>query len=418
MNILITDYHCASNRGDAAILEGVLAALRDQFPDSTITVATEHPSAARTINGVDAVQQRMTPFKWNDFKKNAARLFLLGSAPLRRVGLVPPKAKAVDKRLELQPYYDADLVVSTGGMFLTDNYFPSKYAILWELLFAKALGKTVVLYAQTIGPFNNEKLRSRASWVFNRLDLITTRDAESKALLEDLGVNETPVKFTADAAFSMGDEPPETKPIQCSTGNPPEEPSSSDLTISISVRAWSHIDRTGGQDAYEQVIAQTADWLIEEHDAHVRFVSTCTGWAGYHTDDRIPALSIIGLMQHGVSDRVSVDMHEYTPHDLVDRYRQMDLHIGTRMHSNILAMLAETPVVAIAYEFKTAGLMRQFDLEDYLTNIDTVDTESLTTLVDKALDNRNELSNRIASNLPTQKSRSRNTATLIEEAMV
>lgn len=417
MNILITDYHCASNRGDAAILEGVLTALRDQFPDSTITVATEYPDAARSINGVDAVQQRMVPFERDDHKKNAARVFLLGAALLRRVGLVPPKAKTVDERLELQPYYEADLVVSTGGMFLTENYFPSKYAVLWELLFAKALGKTVVIYGQTIGPFSDDKLRSRVRWVLNRLDLITTRDAESKELLEEIGVTETPVEFTADAAFSMGEKPSESKPVQRSTGRMPEEPSPSELTISISVRTWGYIDRAGGQDAYERVIARTADWLIEEHDAHIRFISTCTGWAGYHTDDRVPALSVIDSMRNGDSDRVSVDMYEYTPRELRDRYSQMDLHIGTRMHSNILAMLGEIPVVAIAYEFKTEGLMRQMGLEDYLCSIDAVDTELLTEVVDKAISDHDVLTDRIEHHLQEQKSQSRRTATLIAEMM-
>ncbi|WP_256686324.1 polysaccharide pyruvyl transferase family protein [Halococcus qingdaonensis] len=417
MNILITDYHCASNRGDAAILEGELVALREQFPDASITVATEYPHAARTINGVDAVKQRTTPFSRTAYKKNAAGAYLLATAPLRRVGLKPPKAEAIDDWLELQPYHDADLVISTGGMFLTGNYFPDKYAVLWELLFAKALGKTVALYAQTIGPFENETVRSRACWVLNRVDLITTRDAESKSLLEDIGVTETPIEFTADAAFTMTDDPPEPKPIQRITENGPDKASSDALAVSISVRTWGYIDREGGQDAYERVIAETADWLIDEHDANVRFLSTCTGWAGYHTDDRIPALSIIDQMSHGGSDRVSVDTQEYTTHELRDRYGQMDLHIGTRMHSNILAMLAETPVVAIAYEFKTKGLMRQFGLEDYLCDINAVDADSLTTMVDNAFSNRDELAEQIANQLPEQQTQSRKTATLIAETM-
>jgi len=37
-NILITDYYSASNRGDAAILEGELAVFKERFPDADITV--------------------------------------------------------------------------------------------------------------------------------------------------------------------------------------------------------------------------------------------------------------------------------------------------------------------------------------------------------------------------------------------
>lgn len=418
MNILITDYHCASNRGDAAILEGELTALREQFPDARITVVTEHPEAARTINGVDAVEQRTTPFSRKSYKKNIAGAYLLATAPLRRIGLNPPKSALIEDRLELKPYLDADLIISTGGMFITDVYFPSKYAILWELLFSKALGKTTVLYAQTVGPFSNEELRSRVRWVLDRVDLITTRDARSKTILEDIGVTNTPIHFTADAAFAMSESPEEPKPIQRKTDICFDAQPSADLTVSISVRRWSHFEQGHGQDVYERAIAETADWLITEHNARIVFLSTCTGWAGYHTDDRLSALSVIEKMDNTDSEYASVDMNEYTPRELRDRYGEMDLHIGTRMHSNILAILAETPIVAISYQFKTQELMNQFDLEEYLCNIETVTNESLIGLVATALDNRDEITKQIRARLPERKEQSRKSAELIGQRVL
>ncbi|WP_157972328.1 polysaccharide pyruvyl transferase family protein [Saliphagus sp. LR7] len=417
MQILITDYHCASNRGDAAILEGELAALRKQFPDAKFTVVTQYPEAAQTINGVDAVRQRAVPFNWLPLRKNAAMAYLLATAPLRRFGLIPPKTRAIVDRLGLQPYLEADIVVSTGGMFLTEIYFPNKYGVLWELLFATALGTPTVVYAQTLGPFEDESLRSRVSWVLNRIDLITTRDARSKKILEDIGVTDTPVQHTADAAFAMPETPPKPKPIQRGSNaqSGGDLSTSGNLDVSISTREWSHFESEDGAKTYKQALAATADWLIEEHDASVTFLSTCTGWDSYHKDDRIITYDIVDRMSHSNSERITIDKGEYTPYELRNRYGWMDLHIGTRMHSNILAMLAETPVVAIGYQFKTADLMEQFGLTEWVIDIEDVTTESMIELVDSMVKDKEATRQQIRERLPEVKSQAERNAELVAE---
>ncbi len=41
----------------------------------------------------------------------------------------------------------------------------------------------------------------------------------------------------------------------------------------------------------------------------------------------------------------------------------MDLFLGTRLHSNIFALVAGVPVVAVAYQYKTFGLMEMIGLK-------------------------------------------------------
>ena len=386
MKILITNYHCASNRGDAAIMEGLISSLEDVFQSPEITIATEFPEASSIIHDTRCIKQK-TPFRAHEIKKNIARLYSLFGAFVQKYGLNVPKFGKIIERMNLQPHLDSDLVIGTGGHYITDIYFPNKIGILWELYFAKMLGKPVVLVAQSAGPFEDEKYKEITRFVLNQIDIITTRDEQTKENLEKIGVTDTPIHFTADTAFFM-----DLKKKSSIENNKFENIHINDsdgLSISISAREWPHIDRPEGQRKYVKSLSKVADWLISKKEAEIRFISTCTGFDGYHTDDRIIANRIIENMNN--SDRAAILYGEYTPQELVNIYKEMDIHIGTRMHSNILAILGGTPIVPIQYQFKTRGLAKQFDIEEYLISIDEITYESLRENTKKALSNKSKL---------------------------
>ncbi|QLG63402.1 polysaccharide pyruvyl transferase family protein [Halorarum salinum] len=415
MDILITDYHCASNRGDAAILEGELATLKEQFPDASITVMTEYPDAANLIHGVDAVPQRLVPFEVFNLPKNGVIASILLDAALQRHGHKLPFISIMIDRLDLQPYYDADLIISTGGQYITDIYFPTKIGVLAELWLGKLLEKPVVLYAQSLGPFDRKPYNRLARRVLNSVDLITTRDEKSKRNLEALGVNETPIHALTDAAFSMplnqGDKPIEQKigeeyqPVYSDSGP----------VVSISVRNWSHFESEGGENQYMQAVADVADRLIEDRSADILFASTCTGFAGYHTDDRVAAQQVINRMNDTNIEQTHILSGEYTPQQLVGVYETVDCHIGTRMHSNILSILAGTPFVAIGYQFKTEELMSQFEMSEYYLDIDGLAPDELYKTVEHALSNRGVISDSIEANLPNIRDKSKKSAKVIHD---
>ena len=419
MNILVTDYHCASNRGDAAILEGELAALREEFPRAEFTVMTEYPDAAKAIHGIDAVQQRLVPFETSRVIKNGAVAYALLDATVRGKGVRLPLGKYLGDRLDLQPYYETDLVISTGGHHLTDIYMPDKLGILSEFSLCKRLDKPVVLYAHTLGPFGNTRLSPVIRRVLNSVDLITTREEVSVTHLERLGIDDVPIRSLTDAAFSMPLESDEKESLPFKDGNQFEhldvtKSETNGLRVSISVRNWAHFG-SGSEQAYFEAVAETADWLIDEHDAHVLFASTCTGLDSYHKDDRLAAQEVMDEMDERNRRSVSLLACEYTPRQLAEIYGEMDLHIGTRMHSVILAMLAGTVPVPIGYQFKTRGTMALFDLEEHVLDIDRLNASRLQRRVSETLDNRDDIAEQIGRTLPDVEEMSRANARLIRE---
>jgi len=407
MKIVITDHHCAAERGDSAILEGAIWCLKKFFPNADFVVMTEYPEAAEIINGVKANRQPMTNFKWNKWKMGLAMVYLLIGARLQKHKITVPKFK----HPRIQPYLDADIVISKGGSFLSDYYAPDVLGRFWGLYFAEVLGKPVIIYAQSIGPFEKPFYRWIARYVLNKADLITLRDKESKGILDSIGVTRPPIYVTSDSAFAM--PLTECKPMQMMRYEKIELNNKDQLKVSISVRQWGHYKTADGHKKYIKIIAALADWLIIEKNAKVIFASTCTGFAGYHNDDRVIAHEVINHMKHYEEKNPVILYGEYTPQELLAFYRTMDLHVGTRMHSNILAMLAKTPVVAIQYEFKTLGLLNFFDLENYLIDINQINLEILIKKVSEALTHNEQIKAKINEKLPHIKEKSEQNAELV-----
>jgi colanic acid/amylovoran biosynthesis protein len=61
---------------------------------------------------------------------------------------------------------------------------------------------------------------------------------------------------------------------------------------------------------------------------------------------------------------------DLSPQALKALYAELEVMIGTRMHANILSIISGTPVVAVAYEHKTAGIMNMLGLASFVVPID------------------------------------------------
>lgn len=389
--ILITNFHCASNRGDAAILEGLSTSLGRTISQNQI-VATEFPNSSRYINNIKSIEQQTAPFRIDRPRRTAA--YLVGSvgAP----GLLDHFQEWAKSELNLEPYHSANIIVGTGGHYLTEIYYPGKLGVLWEMNYCKEIGKPVVLCGQSFGPVRKTPYRQLTQRVLNKVDAITVRDQRSKGNLEALRLN-TDIHLTADTAFAM-DPNRGSKPL--SERRLEKLPSlSGDPAFTISVRDWSHFEE-GGMSQYLEAIADLCEVLVKTYDGRVYLLSTCTGLDGYHTDDRITGHRVHDLLADEIKNDVQIVTGEYTPQEIIHMFEDIDFHIGTRMHSLILALLAGTPIVGIEYQFKTTGLMEMFELEEYVILIDDVDSRSLQTLFENGYKNRKKIKKQIEDHLP------------------
>lgn len=406
--ILITNYFSAANRGDAAIAEGLLHSLRTCFPDASFVIHSTRPDIVPTVHGVEA---RHDLYRWmpRPFAR-ASRACLVTWARAKRRGInLPLPHRAL--RQTLRDYEEADIVVANGGGYLHD-YYNDCAPRLCSFRIATILGKTVCLGAQSIGPLEEPRIRRFARSVLKDVDLIIARDTMSLEVLQGLDMNGPRIEQTCDAAFAMPEKPAdysrlprwETIPAANRSGD-------ADRTLTLSARDLSHLNEEQ-QERYIASFAALADWAAEELGRSSLFLSTCTSLGGYHNDDRVFAARIIERCTN--SPRIA--SLDYDPYEIVNLMAAHSLlHVGTRMHSNVMALLAGVPIVGIAYEPKIAGVAEAFGLEDYILDVEKIDPDSLIDRVRRALESRQELAGRIAETLPRIRESAMENARLIRE---
>jgi polysaccharide pyruvyl transferase CsaB len=162
MRILISGYYGMGNHGDEALLAGLLQLLHAE--GHSVTVLSGNPQETRQLHGVDAVH--------------------------RYRGL--PAALLA-----------TDALISGGGGLLQDH--TSSRSLSYYLLvirLAKAAGRRVLVYGQSLGPLSSagrQRVRAALQGV-----ALAVRDEQSVQLLDSLGLTST---LVADAALLLNARP-------------------------------------------------------------------------------------------------------------------------------------------------------------------------------------------------------------------
>lgn len=375
MKILITNA-VSLNTGDAAILRGAIGVLRSTFGnDMDVTVYDAKADAAKRYYP----EFRYRPALYDQVRSAAkgrwpvklAAVFVLFLSLVWQRSLGRRLAHRLPQRLRdsLDEYARADLVVATGGTYLVPSYrlFPKIFDFLVTLL----LGRPLVLFTQSLGPFPPGRDRLLLRLALRRARLILVRDDASRRHLDDLGVEGDRIAQAADAAFSMArlDLPPRRFP-----------PSGRPLRVAISVRDWPHFQREPpavGMQRYLSAVAKLTRVLVEDHGVQITFLSTCQGVPEYWTDDSRVADRVVTLLPGAIRRHVTVDREFHRPERLIGVFAEHDMVVATRMHAGILALCAGVPVLPIAYEFKTVELFQRLGLGEITQDIEAVTPESL-----------------------------------------
>lgn len=356
---------------------GEIRALRAAFGDDVeIRIAEQHPEAAQRIypefeffGGLHTrhLMRPVWPPFMNSFHWRRTRLAvrLLRSAPWLGRALLSSR-----QREHLVRMAGSDIVVATGGTYFVEHYNFSAKAD--EVLAAHALGKPVYLFTQSMGPFRRAESRALMRRVVEASEGVFLRDERSRRNLLEVGVDERKLGVHADAAFALA--PVKAAAGAAATARPRT------ARIAVSVRAWKFAAtmRAAGtpesadeqaDERYRRAVADAVRTLVRS-GAEVVFVSTCQGLSEFSDDSRL-AQRIVDEHLAG-EPNVRVDRSFRTPTQLIDQLTGFDVAIATRMHFAILALAAGTPVVAIAYEFKSRELLRGMGREDLVVDYNDV----------------------------------------------
>lgn len=404
MNILITNVHSFHNAGDAVLNKIAIYLLRQNFTDAHIIMALndlenfDEPASSGVRSFLSWSKNDRGKWRWFTI------CFLLITSIVAVIQYRLVKRPLLGRFFLpwsplLEAYVKVDLVVSCPGNFLYGSGRLGLNLIinLYSILFAWLLGKPLYMLPQTVGPFHHAWERRAVGWVLSKMRLVMVRDEISQQVLREMGLDQARCLLLPDIAFAyppvapaLGEKLLRAHEVDIKSGDP---------LLGITLINWgAQNHRFSRQAAYEQAVAQAVRTFLKRHGGTAVLFSQVQGPTAAD-DDRIPARRVAGqladLGQHVVFIERSV-----TQDELKSAYAFMDLFLGSRLHSNIFALSSQVPVVAVQYQYKTTGIMRMLNLEEWVIAIENTTADSITELLAKAWTRRAELKATIQIRLP------------------
>jgi colanic acid/amylovoran biosynthesis protein len=413
MKVVITNA-VALNGGDAAILLAMVKLLRNAFGEDTrFVIFDSQPEIAGRHHPELEFRELWHAWatrragRWMRKPRRAFHLSRVRLAALcRRRGWRALAFLLLDRaeRRALDDYCSADFVVSTGGTYLVEHY--PLQPRLFEFELALALGKPLVLFTQSLGPFRKPGNARAVGDVLRRAAGVLVRDAASRRHLLELGLREEKIRLVADAAFALDAKPP----VQKQSGMP--------LRVAVSVREWAYfqgVDRAAGMERFTEAVAALTRHLIERHGAEVTFLSTCQGIPEYNYDDSKVAAAIAASLPESARARVTVNRDFHRPEELIQLAQGFDLVVATRMHMAILSLVAGTPVLPIAYEFKTTELFVRLGLAEWVQVIENLSAAGLVKSADAFLKALPAIRESLRAAVASERSSAESAAAIVKE---
>lgn len=435
MKILITNT-VALNGGDAAILLAIIDLLRNQFGKNTefilydnqpeiaeryyptLTFRKQLYLQATALPALKYLGQSLVGRRLRQLVQlvlqqgmwfHRYRFYLAAWCQSHHLQAISQGLLNREEWCDLNHYTSADLIVTTGGTYLVEKY--SLAARIFDFQISLLLQKPLVFYTQSLGPFANPSNRAKLRRIFDRALLILLRDEASLRHLQALDVQGKHAHVSSDVVFAL---------------QPPEEAqgtsSSSARTrphIAISVRYWhlfNHISPELGLQHYRAAVSALTQHLVNDYQADVTFLSTCQGIPGYWTDDSQFALSIFELLPVDVQTHVTVNREFHPPQALVQLLSECDMVVATRMHMCILSLVAGTPVLPIAYEFKTKELFNRLGMGQWVQDIETIDPTSFVNSAKEFLDALPEIRQKLPAEVEQERQRAIESGVLVKQA--
>ena len=332
MKVLIYGYYGFQNLGDEAILQAIVEQLKSVNGEIEITALTYKAEDTKKSFAINTVSR-------NDFR-----------------GLI--------RRIK-----EVDVVISGGGSILQD--VTSSRSLIYYLaiiLIAKLFNKKVMFYANGFGPINKVFNRMIATYIINKVDVITVRDYKSKELMQSMGIKNN-IIVTADATFALKLlDVSEVERVWSEIGIDKKR-----KTIGISVRRWKNLKD------YKKNIAKIGDYL-SKLNYQIVFIPM------QHPSDVEVSKEIAAIMEN---ESVILEK-KYTPRELIGIIGKLELLIGMRLHSLIFAAISGVPMVGIEYDPKIKSFVDDFD-QLSAGGVESLEFISFCTVVENTLHHREEI---------------------------
>ncbi|OQX86899.1 MAG: hypothetical protein B6D55_04825, partial [Candidatus Omnitrophica bacterium 4484_70.2] len=280
------------------------------------------------------------------------------------------------KGAKLEEFKEATLVLDfNGDIFPSDVKNPIRFLNqIAEIIILKKLGKTIIEFVSSPGPFKTFCSRVFSKIMYNNIDLILNREPISSELLNELGIKK-PIINTACPAFLL-------KPVNENRVKEIFQKEEIDLNrkplIGVtlcgynlpSLRTWGKIKDFRDLRIYIPMIK----YLLEELKAMVFLLPHV-----YRINPYISSLEYI----HGPDYEILMNLYKmckgeeyegclkiiegkYNAAEAKGIIGYSDMFITGRLHAGVAALSQRIPTVLIAYGHKHKGIAKMCGVERYV----------------------------------------------------
>lgn len=351
---LLVNAYSVRNRGDAAIVEGLIGTVRRAGADRVIVCPRDASAdrAAWLSMGADATSPSLLSIHdvpaWARPRPLLAIRSLLVIAWSALAARIPIPAPAA-----FRAYRKADIIIAVGGGYLGGPKVGVNLVKAFNVGAGKLAGRPVVVAPMTIAPPSR-----LVGWILRRglrgTDVFV-RDEPSAAVLDRLGVPNRfapDLVFRAASALEAGDA--------CRAGGAAE---SARGVLGWSPRAYrsDHLAYAAAARIETACVEAVAAWLTAAPDRRLRCIPQVSV-AG--DDDRVAIDRLLDRLPDGLRARAEIAEPALDAAAAVRGFAGTEVLLASRMHAALLASLAGVPALAVGYDPKVEGVMRWLGLGD------------------------------------------------------
>lgn len=224
----------------------------------------------------------------------------------------------------------SDVLISGGGSLLQDvTSIKSLVYYLFIIFLGLVLHKKVIIFAQGIGPINNQICQLMTKTLLKHCTYVSVRDNKSSELLKSWGIN---ADLLCDPIFST--EIPETEKKD---------------VVAVQLRDF----RTMNEDFIDRL----AQKIVSEFPNKPVEI--------YSFQDAID-LNICQKLEKSIqllNSNVKVSLYsDLTNEEIVERLSQAKYLIAMRFHAIIVGLLSGVNILSINYDIKVEKISKEFNL--------------------------------------------------------
>jgi len=419
-----------TNIGDEAMFLSFVNTIKSMMPGIEIIALTPDPDNTVRIPEVKyscSIQPYLFKFKKRIWWKILSRLHI--DAPISNILYILNSSFVIINAIILEhtgkcllinriadkflhTIMEANIIVNSGGGNLN---------LLWEkqelfprcitFIVADIFHKKIVITGQGIGPLNSWLSKKILAYSLNKAELITLRDFEySENLLGEIGVNVPGIETIGDDAIFLDSHLSEKVQNIISADN------FSQASIKIGVH-FRLADYAGTNIGMIRIIIDLIDQLIEKFSAKIVLIPMA-----YSESENDPAiLSEIFRNLRNKKNAVLI-CDRLDPYETKEIIGQMDFAIGLSYHFIQFALSKNVPAIGIYnneyYKQKLIGLLKFYDLNGYVVNLNETDFRRIPKLLEELIAKKNGIVENLKNETQNMKNRAIQTMEHIKKLII